>query len=63
MPRRLPAVRTLPGEVILATRQTLIAPGDAAPAFVLEAHSGAQVRLADFGGAHNLVLYFMRAFT
>jgi peroxiredoxin len=49
--------------VTLATRQTLIGPGVAAPEFTLEAHSGEQVQLTDYRGAHSLVLYFMRAFT
>jgi len=47
----------------LATRQILLGPGAAAPDFALEAHSGEQVRLAGYRGAHSLVLYFMRAFT
>jgi peroxiredoxin len=49
--------------VTLATRQTLIGPGIAAPDFALEAHTGEQVQLAEYRGAHSLVLHFMRGFT
>jgi hypothetical protein len=53
----------LPGEVIVSRRQTLVAPGDEAPAFSLEAHAGDHVRLDEFRGSRNVALYFMRAFT
>jgi peroxiredoxin len=37
--------------------------GTPAPPFELSSASGGRVRLADFQGKHNVVLFFMRAFT
>ncbi|HVP14547.1 MAG TPA: hypothetical protein VMS88_03320 [Terriglobales bacterium] len=51
------------GEVIVPRQQTLVAPGDEAPAFALEAHTGERVRLDECRGSRNVALYFMRAFT
>ena len=40
-----------------------IRPGVEGPDFELESDSGTPVRLSDFRGNHNVLLYFMREFT
>ncbi len=40
-----------------------IGPGAEGPEFELESDSGTRVRLSDFRGKHNVLLYFMREFT
>jgi len=44
-------------------RIEVITPGIAAPAFNLIAANGDRVRLTDYQGKQNVVLFFMRAFT
>ena len=45
------------------SRETLVSPGDEAPGFALEAHTGERVGLDGFRGSRSVALYFMRAFT
>ncbi len=40
-----------------------LAVGSTAPDFLLPAANGSQIKLSEFRGKGNLVLYFMRAFT
>jgi peroxiredoxin len=42
---------------------TPLAVGDAAPDLTFASSTGAPIRLGEYRGAGNLVLFFMRAFT
>ena len=40
-----------------------LALGDVAPDFTLDSSDDGQVRLSDYRGEHNVLVYFMREFT
>ena len=47
----------------MGTEDNGVEPGAAGPDFSLESNEGRQVRLSEFRGRRNVLLYFMREFT
>ncbi len=47
----------------MGTEDNDVGPGVAGPDFSLESNEGRQVRLSEFRGRSNVLLYFMREFT
>ncbi len=47
----------------MGTEDNGVGPGVAGPDFSLESNEGRQVRLSEFRGRSNVLLYFMREFT
>ncbi|MCH8255116.1 MAG: redoxin domain-containing protein [Gemmatimonadetes bacterium] len=47
----------------MGTEDNGVEPGVAGPDFSLESNEGRQVRLSEFRGRSNVLLYFMREFT
>ncbi len=47
----------------MGTEDDDVGPGIAGPDFSLESDEGRQVRLSEFRGRSNVLLYFMREFT
>jgi len=47
----------------MGTESNGVGPGVAGPDFSLESNEGRQVRLSEFRGRSNVLLYFMREFT
>lgn len=47
----------------MGTEDNGVGPGVTGPDFSLESNEGRQVRLSEFRGRSNVLLYFMREFT
>ena len=47
----------------MGTKDNGVGPGVAGPDFSLESNEGRQLRLSEFRGRSNVLLYFMREFT
>ncbi len=47
----------------MGTKDNGVGPGVAGPDFSLESNEGRQIRLSEFRGRSNVLLYFMREFT